>query len=105
MKVASAFVENLRFPPSNVVIVNKRLVRLYAETAKSYLCRGSFVNCSPADSQMGRRVISRDQIIKLSLDYIKQNLGLTIRVGELAEAADCSERTIRSAFKDWFGIL
>lgn len=52
----------------------------------------------------GRPRISRDQIIRNSMRAIEQTPLVPVSVAELSAAADVSERTLRTAFLEYFGI-
>lgn len=52
----------------------------------------------------GRPRFSRQVVIRTSLEFLEQHAGAPVRVGELAAAADVSERTLRTAFHEYFGV-
>lgn len=52
----------------------------------------------------GRPTVPRQRIIRLSMELLEQRAGKSVDVGELAAAADVSERTLRTAFNEYFGI-
>jgi AraC family ethanolamine operon transcriptional activator len=52
----------------------------------------------------GRRKVSRAKIIARSKELLEQREGRIVSVGELASAADVSERTLRTAFNEFFGV-
>jgi AraC family ethanolamine operon transcriptional activator len=52
----------------------------------------------------GRPKVSRQEIIRISLEFLEQRVGEPVRIGELAAAADVSERTLRTAFQEYFGV-
>ncbi len=54
--------------------------------------------------QSGRPNISRHKIIRSSLDLLEQQNGKLTTVQDLATAAEVSERTLRTAFNEYFGI-
>ena len=47
--------------------------------------------------------VSRNEIIRRSLSVIDQNVDHSIRVEDLVTATGVSERTLRTAFVEWFG--
>ena len=69
------------------------------KVASTVLMRSSVV-----DRQAGRPKVSRDQIIARSMTHLEQHGGSAILVGDLAGAADVSERTLRNAFGEYFGV-
>ena len=52
----------------------------------------------------GRPKVPREQVIDTCMDFIEQCTDTHIQVSELARTADVSERTIRSAFNEYFGV-
>jgi AraC family ethanolamine operon transcriptional activator len=52
----------------------------------------------------GRPRIARQQIIRLSFELLEQSAGAQVGVGQLAAHANVSERTLRTAFKEYFGV-
>ena len=54
--------------------------------------------------QEGRPKLSREEIIRRSKDLLEERNGKSILVGELAAAAGVCERTLRTAFKEYFGV-
>jgi len=52
----------------------------------------------------GRPRIQREEIIRSSREMLEQRHGETVLVGDLAAAADVSERTLRRAFQEYFGV-
>jgi AraC-like DNA-binding protein len=50
----------------------------------------------------GRPTIDREVIIQRTMRYLQQNVGQVIGVRDLADASDVSERTLRSAFTEYF---
>jgi len=60
----------------------------------------------PEDVQvpLGRHVVPRSQIIRLSMDFVDQQGGKYLSVEQLAGAAGVSERTLRDAFQKYFGV-
>ncbi len=52
---------------------------------------------------VGRRLMPREQIIRVAMDCIDQHDGEHLSVGQLATAAGVSERTLRDAFQRYFG--
>ena len=55
-------------------------------------------------NQTGRPRLSRSEIIAFSKDLLEEYDSQPFLVGELAAAAGVSERTLRAAFKDYFGL-
>jgi AraC family ethanolamine operon transcriptional activator len=53
---------------------------------------------------MGRPRFSRQEIIRRSQELLEQRKGEPILVGELAAAAGVSERTLRQAFQEYYGV-
>jgi AraC family ethanolamine operon transcriptional activator len=52
----------------------------------------------------GRREVPRKQIIRKAMDIVDQRAGEYISVQELATAAGITDRTLRTAFRNYFGI-
>ncbi|MGB5636935.1 MAG: helix-turn-helix domain-containing protein [Waterburya sp.] len=52
----------------------------------------------------GRPKLSRQEIIRRSKDLLEEREGNHVLVGELAAAAGVSERTLRTAFNEYFGV-
>jgi AraC family transcriptional regulator, ethanolamine operon transcriptional activator len=52
----------------------------------------------------GRHVVSRSEIIRMSMDFVEQSDGEHLSVQQLATAAGVSERTLRDAFQRYFGL-
>jgi AraC family transcriptional regulator, ethanolamine operon transcriptional activator len=52
----------------------------------------------------GRREVPRKEIIREAMDFVDQRAGEYISVQELATAAGVSERTLRTAFREYFSI-
>jgi AraC family ethanolamine operon transcriptional activator len=52
----------------------------------------------------GRPKISRDQIIRNAMEVIEQNARAPVALGDLTAAANVSERTLRTAFQEYFGM-
>jgi AraC family transcriptional regulator, ethanolamine operon transcriptional activator len=53
---------------------------------------------------LGRHVVPRRQIIRMSMDFVDQHDGEYLSVEQLATAAGVSERTLRDAFQRYFGV-
>jgi AraC family ethanolamine operon transcriptional activator len=53
---------------------------------------------------LGRPVMPRSQIIRRSMDFVDQHEGEFLSVEQLATAASVSERTLRDAFQNYFGM-
>ena len=56
------------------------------------------------DNHGGRPKVPREQIIACTLEHLQQHEDDVVHIGDLAEAADVSERTLRNAFNDYFGV-
>ena len=54
--------------------------------------------------KQGRQWIPRTQIIRAAMDFIDPRNGEYITVADLASAAGVSERTLRAAFQESFGM-
>ncbi len=52
----------------------------------------------------GRPKLSREEIIRRSKNLLEEREGKTVLVGELAARSRVSERTLRTAFKEYFGV-
>jgi AraC family ethanolamine operon transcriptional activator len=52
----------------------------------------------------GRQRLNRQRVIRLVKKDLARKSRQPSHVGELAEAADVSERTLLRIFKDWYGI-
>lgn len=52
----------------------------------------------------GRHSIPRRQIIRMAMDFVEKNAGEYLSVDNLATAAGISERTLRTAFREYFGV-
>jgi AraC family ethanolamine operon transcriptional activator len=52
----------------------------------------------------GRPRLPRQEIIRRSMELLKQRVGEPVQLGELVAAAEVSERTLRTAFKEYFGV-
>lgn len=55
-------------------------------------------------SRQGRPRVPRQEIIRCSTELLEQRVGAPVRVDELAAAADVSQRTLRTAFEEYFGL-
>jgi AraC family transcriptional regulator, ethanolamine operon transcriptional activator len=55
-------------------------------------------------SSPGRHEVPRKQIIRNALDFIDQNANEYLIVEDLATAAGVSERTLRTAFHEYYGV-
>ncbi|MGO9302290.1 MAG: helix-turn-helix domain-containing protein, partial [Candidatus Korobacteraceae bacterium] len=56
------------------------------------------------ESTHGRHQFPRNQIIRTSMDFVEQCGGEYLSVEQLASAASVSERTLRDAFQQYFGV-
>ena len=65
------------------------------------VCEQPVVNRNNRD---GRPKVPRERIIQTCMDFIEQRTDTHIEVSELARTADVSERTLRSAFNEYFGV-
>jgi transcriptional regulator GlxA family with amidase domain len=54
--------------------------------------------------QEGRPRIPRQEIIRHSMELLEERVGHRVLVGELAAAAAVSERTLRTAFNEYYGV-
>ena len=60
---------------------------------------------APAEvSVSGRPRFHRDEIIKACKQFVEQAGDLPIHITELAEGSGISERTLRTVFKEYYGI-
>jgi AraC family transcriptional regulator, ethanolamine operon transcriptional activator len=57
-----------------------------------------------AGRAIGRHVVSREQIVRMSMRFVDEHDGEYLDVEQLAVAAGVSERTLRDAFQDYFGL-
>ena len=55
-------------------------------------------------NQEGRPMLPRQDIIRRSKELLEERFGSVVLVGELAAAAGVSERTLRTAFNEYFGV-
>jgi transcriptional regulator GlxA family with amidase domain len=55
-------------------------------------------------SSTGRHTIPRNQVIRKAMDLVDQHAGEYLVVGDLAAALCVSERTLRTAFQDYFNV-
>jgi AraC family ethanolamine operon transcriptional activator len=77
----------------------KTTARKLAESVRDVLgCRLA------GTSQTGRNAIPRKQVIRKAMDFIDQHTGEYLVVGDLATAVGISERTLRTAFQDYFNV-
>jgi len=53
---------------------------------------------------VGRHAVPREQIIRISMDFVDQHDGDCLSVQQLAASAGVSERTLRDAFQQYFGL-
>ena len=53
---------------------------------------------------LGRHEVPRRQIIRMSMDFVEQHGGEYLSVEQLASAAGVSQRTLRDAFRGYFGV-
>ncbi len=56
------------------------------------------------EAPLGRHGVPRGQIIRTSMDFVDQHGGEYLSVEQLASAASVSERTLRDAFQQYFGV-
>jgi AraC family ethanolamine operon transcriptional activator len=66
--------------------------------------RGLLAVPQEVESALGRHVAPRKQIIRMAMDFVDQHDGEYLSLEELASAARVSERTLRDAFRQYFGI-
>ncbi|WP_165065981.1 AraC family transcriptional regulator [Paludisphaera rhizosphaerae] len=59
---------------------------------------------SPTPPEIGRPRLRRHEIIRRCLEFIEDQGPGPIRVAALADAASVSDRTVRAAFHDYFGL-
>ena len=52
----------------------------------------------------GRHVVPRTQIIRMAMEFVEQHDSECLSLDQLASAARVSERTLRDAFREYFGI-
>jgi AraC family ethanolamine operon transcriptional activator len=52
----------------------------------------------------GRPKVPRQEIIRRSMELLDQQAGKLVSVRDLAAAASVSERTLRTAFNEYFGV-
>jgi len=52
----------------------------------------------------GRHLVPRKQIVRMSINFVEQHDGEYLSVEQLATAAGVSERTLRDAFQQYFGV-
>lgn len=52
----------------------------------------------------GRQAVPRDQIIRLAMDHVEAHATEYLLVEDLAAAAGVSQRTLRTAFREYFGV-
>jgi len=57
-----------------------------------------------AEHALGRHVVPRRQIIGMSMNFVDQHDGEHLSIEQLALAAGVSERTLRDAFQQYFGV-
>ena len=57
-----------------------------------------------AEATPGRHQVSRPQIVRKSMEFVEQHDGEFVSVEQLANAAGVSERTLRDAFQQYFGV-
>jgi transcriptional regulator GlxA family with amidase domain len=55
-------------------------------------------------SRQGRPKVPRQEIIRRSMKLLEQRVGDPVQVDELATVADVSQRTLRTAFQEYFGL-
>jgi len=58
----------------------------------------------PSTSTAGRHTLPRKQIIRQVMDFIDQHGDEYLSVADLASAAGSSERTLRTAFQEYFSV-
>lgn len=56
------------------------------------------------ERQIGRPVVPRKEIIRMSLEFVDRHAGEYLSVDQVAAAAGVSERTLRDAFQHHFGV-
>lgn len=57
-----------------------------------------------ASEKLGRPLVSREDILQRTLQLLDKHADAPLYLHELATACDVSERTLRSAFNEFFGI-
>jgi methylphosphotriester-DNA--protein-cysteine methyltransferase len=55
-------------------------------------------------TQPAKQSIPRRQIVRVVMDFIDRRDGEYLTVADLASAADVSERTLRAAFQEYYGV-
>jgi len=79
-----------------------------AECARAELVRTVariVAGCRKGETQgSGRPVIPRREIIRRAAQHLEMQAGEPVSVGDLASAAEVSERTLRTAFNEYFGM-
>ena len=80
--------------------------RAMATTARklTQLAREVVAGLSAPTTQPGRHLLARKQIVGAVMDCIDRQDGEYLTVPDLASAAGVSERTLREAFEDYFGM-
>jgi len=68
------------------------------------LARGAIWGLPTAETSPGRHAIPRKHIVQVVMDSIDGQGGEYLTVPDLASTAGVSERTLRAAFQDYFGI-
>jgi AraC family transcriptional regulator, ethanolamine operon transcriptional activator len=58
----------------------------------------------PEQRTTGRQSIPRQQVVRLAVDFVDDRAGEYLTVQDLAAAARVSERTLRTAFQQSFGV-
>ena len=61
-------------------------------------------NQKTSPGREGRPRVPRQLVIRRCLEYLNQRTSVPASVNSLAEASDVSERTLRSIFREYFGI-
>ena len=56
------------------------------------------------EPSIGRHMVPREEIVRMSMDFVDQHDGEYLIVSQLAAAAGVSERTLRDAFQHYFGV-
>ncbi len=59
---------------------------------------------NPNHNQKGRPKLSREELIRRSMELLEQHKGKPVLISELATKAEVSERTLRTAFNEYFGL-
>jgi AraC family transcriptional regulator, ethanolamine operon transcriptional activator len=57
-----------------------------------------------AEPKFGRHVVPRREIIRTAMDFVDQHEGEYLSLEQLATSAGVSERTLRDAFRGYFGL-